>query len=426
METMIANIYLLIILMLYVSIQIFSYWLTYLNISHLKIHGSVIPPDFVGHIDQDVLLKTKNYLIDKTGFGIISSIFSSIITIVFIFGGALNLYNTWIKTLSLSFIPAGLVFFMLLSFVSAILSIPFDLYHIFKIEQRYGFNTMTISLWGKDFIKSLIISGIIFCIIAAPALYVVESFPNYWWILVWGVFFIISLMLMYISPYVIEPLFNKFTPLEDEDTNFKGLKEGIETLVSKAGLRVSKILKIDASRRSKHSNAYFTGIGRVKRIVLYDTLLLTMTTGEILAILAHELGHWKKKHLLKFMIIFEAAAFISFYAAKNIMEWQGLNDIFGIVQPSFYTKVILIVFLAEIISFPFTPLINFFLRKNEREADKISLELIGNKSDMVSALVKLSKDNLSNLHPHPIYASFHYSHPPVIERIGSIIEEKWK
>jgi STE24 endopeptidase len=357
-------------------------------------------------------------MIDKTGFGIFSSIFSNILTIIFIFGGLLDYYNTWIVSFNLGFIPAGILFFILLSLASSILSVPFDLYNIFKIEQRYGFNTMSIGLWVKDFIKSIIISTIIYCILAGIAFYVIISFPNYWWILVWGTVLFFSLLIMYISPYVIEPLFNKFTPLTDE----KGLKEGIENLLAKTGLKVSKILKVDASKRSKHSNAYFTGIGKVKRIVLYDTLLETMTKGEILSILAHELGHWKKKHLIKYLIVFESLTLVFFYEAKSIMDWHGLTEIFGVNQPTFYAKIIIIGFLAGIILFPFTPLTNFLQRRNEKEADQISLELTGNKEDMISTLVKLSKDNLSNLHPHPLYAMFHYSHPPVLERIASIRE----
>jgi STE24 endopeptidase len=361
---------------------------------------------------------TKNYIIDKTRLDILSSIFNNLITIIFIFCGVLNSFNNWIISLNLGFISAGILFFILISLISSILSIPFDLYHIFKIEAGYGFNTMTIGLWIKDFIKSLMISLIIYCLIASFALYIVVSYPNYWWILVWGTFLFFSLMLMYISPYVIEPLFNKFTPLSEE----QGLKEGIERLLSKTGLKVSKILKIDASIRSKHSNAYFTGIGKVKRIVLYDTLLETMSTGEILSILAHELGHWKKKHLLKYLIVFETLSFMFFYAAKSIIEWESLTGIFGIIDSTFYAKVILIGFLSGIIFFPLTPLVNFIQRRNERQADIITIELTGNKTDMISALVKLSKDNLSNLHPHPLYAMFHYSHPPVLERIAFISE----
>ncbi|MBF0542418.1 MAG: M48 family metallopeptidase [Nitrospirae bacterium] len=408
------------ILTLYVMIQIFSYWLTYLNIRHLKIHGAVIPPDFEGYIDQNLLLTSKNYIIDKTKLDVISSIFNHIITIIFIFCGILNFYNSWVTSLNLGFISAGILFFIIISLVSTILSIPFDLYHIFKIEARYGFNTMTIGLWIKDFLKSSVISVIIYCIITSFALYIVLRFPNSWWVLVWGTFLFFSLMLMYIAPYVIEPLFNKFTPLSEE----LGLKEEIENLLAKTGLKVSKILKIDASKRSRHSNAYFTGIGKVKRIVLYDTLLDTMTTGEILSILAHELGHWKKKHLLKYLIVFESFGFVFFYAAKRVMEMQGLEEIFSIAEPSFYVKVILIGFISGIVFFPLTPLVNFLQRRNERQADIISLQLTGNKKDMISALVKLSKDNLSNLHPHPLYAMFHYSHPPVLERITEINEIK--
>jgi STE24 endopeptidase len=192
--------------------------------------------------------------------------------------------------------------------------------------------------------------------------------------------------------------------------------------MGKVGIKVRRVFRIDASKRTKHTNAYFTGIGKVKRIVLYDTLIEKMDRDEILSVLAHEAGHWKKKHLLKNIIVTEAIALIALYVSYHLLQSDILLDILSIEKSSFFAKVVILGFIGSIVSFPFSPLFNYFSRRHENEADRYSYELTENKESMISALVKLSKDNLSNLHPHPLYALFHYSHPPVLERIRRIRE----
>jgi STE24 endopeptidase len=220
---------------------------------------------------------------------------------------------------------------------------------------------------------------------------------------------------MYIAPSVIEPLFFTFGPLRVE-----GLEDRIRALLQRAGLSVSRVFQVDASRRSRHSNAYFTGIGRVKRIVLFDTLLNQMTEDEVLAILAHEAGHWKKRHLLKKIILTEVIGLAAFYLAFRLLAWEGLPGLIGLQEASFYLRVVVLGFLASIMLFPFTPLFSALSRRDEREADRFAVDLTGNAGAMASALVKLSKENLSNLHPHPLYAKFYYSHPPVVERVREL------
>jgi STE24 endopeptidase len=224
---------------------------------------------------------------------------------------------------------------------------------------------------------------------------------------------------MYISPYVIEPLFHKFSPLDDKE-----LESGIRDVMGKAGIKVSRVFKMDASKRTKHTNAYFTGIGKVKRIVLYDTLIEKMDHDEILSVLAHEAGHWKKKHVLKYIVITELIALFVLYIAFRLLQSDFLVNVFSIDQSSFFANVIILGFIGSVLSFPFSPVFNYFSRKHEHEADRFSCEITGKGESMISSLVKLSKDNLSNLHPHPLYALFHYSHPPVLERIRRIRELK--
>jgi len=381
----------------------------------MKKHGSSVPAEFEGKVDEGFLKKAQDYEIEKSRFAIVSSLFDSIILLLFIFGGLLNIYNSWIASLNLAFIISGWLFFLLLSYAEEIISIPFSLYNTFKIENKYGFNTMTLKLWVSDFFKSLLISTILTSLILFSAFYLIQQSPNYWWLWVWCFILAYSIFIMYISPYVIEPLFNKFTPVEDET-----LKGRIVNLAEKVGIRASRILKIDASKRSRHTNAYFTGIGRTKRIILYDTLLQNMNHDEIMAVLAHEIGHWKKRHLLKMMVLFEIFSLIGLYFSYRLTQGNLLSNLFNISIDTLFAKFIILAFLFGIITLPLKPLVNFFIRRHEREADRASYELTGDIAGMVSAFVKLSKENLTNLYPHPLYVLLYYSHPPILERIRDI------
>lgn len=410
----IMDYYLAIIIAAYLLVITFGYWLDFLNLAHLKKYGAVVPPEFEGQIDHALLTKTREYTVEHTKFDFIASVVNNVVFLIFIFY-LLNIYNSWILSLNFSFIVTGLLYFLLLSYADTFVSIPFSLYSTFKIENKYGFNTMTPRLWITDTVKSLIISTILMGLLIAVGLFLIKKSPHFWWLWVWCFFLIFSIFMMYISPYVIEPLFHKFTPVDDEE-----LEAGIRSLMKKAGIKVSRVFKVDASRRTKHTNAYFTGIGKVKRIVLYDTLLEKMDRDEILSVLAHEAGHWKKKHILKRIVMSEAIALAVIYAVYRVLLSNVLISLFHIDQNSLFAELILIGFIISILSFPFNPVFHYFSRKHEIEADRYSYDITGNAGSMISALVKLSKDNLSNLHPHPLYALFHYSHPPVLERIRRI------
>ncbi len=405
----------LVILLTYLFVLIFGYWLRYLNLSNLRRFGSLIPPEFEGQIDQALLNKVRDYTVENTLFGFVSSIFNNIILLIFIFGGILNVYNSWVASMDLPFIISGLIFFMLLSYAETVLAIPFSLYRTFKIEKKYGFNTMTIKLWVTDLIKSTFISTILLASVISAGLWLIQKSPDLWWFWLWCFSLIYSIFIIYISPYVIDPLFNKFTPIDDIT-----LVEGISNMMQKVGIKVKRVLKMDASKRTRHTNAYFTGIGKVKRIVLYDTLMEKMGGEEILSVLAHEVGHWKKKHLLKFMIVTEGIALVAIYISFKILQSDLIVDLFNISKGTFFVKVAILWFLGSIAAFPFTPLFNYFSRRHEIEADRFACELTGKTEGMISALVKLAKDNLANLHPHPLYAAFYYSHPPVLKRIRLI------
>jgi STE24 endopeptidase len=409
--------YLLMILFSYLSVHAIEYWLKFINLRYMKKHRMDIPTVFKGHIDESILGKIHAYTIENSHFSFLKSLFGNAVLLIFLFGGLLKIYNSWISSLNLSFIFSGITFFLLLSYAGTFLSIPFSLYNTFKIENKYGFNTTTLRLWITDFLKSLMLSTILIGIVVSVALWLIQSSLNYWWIWVWGFYLIFSLFIMYVSPYVIEPLFNKFTPIDEER-----LVEKIREIMQKAGIKVSRVFKIDASKRSHHTNAYFTGLGNVKRIILYDTLLAKMDHDEVLAVLSHEAGHWRKKHVLKLIIISEIASLIAIYISFRILQTDFLTNIFRIEPQTFFAKIIILGFIGSIVSFPFIPLGNYISRRFEREADRFSYELTKNKESISRALIKLSKDNLSDLYPHPLYAAFYYSHPPVVQRIESILK----
>ena len=401
----------------YLIVQSAHYWLDYINIGHMKKHGLAIPQGFEGYIDEALLKKTHAYTIEHNTFALSESVVSSVLTIAFLYGGLLGLYASWVSSLTSSFILQGIVFFLLLSYARSLLSIPFNLYSTFRIENKYGFNTMTPKLWATDFLKSTLISTVMTAVVIACGLWIVQKSPDLWWFFVWGFFFIFSIFMMYISPYVIEPLFNTFTPLEGD-----GLEHKITTMMQKTGIRISRVFRVDASKRSHHTNAYFTGIGKTKRIVLYDTLLSKIDEDEVLAVLAHEAGHWKKKHLLKMIMISEVLSFAGAYIVFRVLKSGILADAFGLEGSTFFAEIVILGFVFSIISFPFTPVLSAFSRRHEREADRFAVELTPRPDALATSLIKLSKDNLSNLHPHPLYAAIYYSHPPVVERVRSIHE----
>ncbi len=400
------------ILVTYLLMLALRLWLRHLNLKHLARYGHELPRAFAGHIDRELLKKTSDYTLATSRAGLAESLFASVLLLLFLFGGLLEWYDRWIAGFSDSFIAQGVLFVLGLVVVQTLLDIPFSLYRTFVLEERFQFNTSTPKVWVTDLIKSLLVGLILLSLVTSGALWLVQASPQSWWLWVWGFFALITLVLMYLSPVLIEPLFFKFQPLQNE-----ALAERVKAVMSRAGLHIDRVLQVDASRRSKHSNAYFTGIGRVKRIVLFDTLLEQMSDDEILAVLAHEAGHWKLGHIWKRLLTMELVSLAVCWLFWLLLSWQGLAGWFDMTGLSFPAKVLLAAFLASLVSFPVKPLSSFWSRRHEWQADQFALALTGTSKSLSSALVKLSKENLSNLHPHPLYAWFYYSHPPVVERI---------
>ena len=406
-----------ILIALYLARFAAAYLLRYLNLRHLKRHGTIVPAGFAGAIDAEALTKTARYTMELSRVALVQSIYDSALLLLFLFTPLLPLYDGWIGSLSDSFVIRGVLFMLLLTLAQDLLEIPFALYSTFRIEKRYGFNTTSAGLWLADLGKSTLLSAAFLVILATAALLLVQSSPELWWLWVWGFFALFSVTMIYLSPYLIDPLFSKFEPLGDPE-----LEEEIRLLLAKGGLKVKGVLKMDASRRSLHSNAYFTGIGRVKRIVLYDTLIKQMERRELLAILAHEAGHWKKGHIWKRLVLMEGGALVLFYVVHLLFLWGGVPGLFGLGKGSFAAQVVMVSFLCSLAAFPLTPLSSWLSRRHEWEADRFATELSGMPDALASALVKLSRENLANLHPHPLYASFYYSHPPVVARVARLRE----
>ena len=399
-----------ILFVLYLFIIASGYWLRSINLNHLKRHGAEVPSGFEGTIDAEILARTTAYTLEQNRVGLIESVVDSVLLLVFIFGGLLGLYDRWISSLSSSFVVGGLLFFLFLTLAQTLLEIPFNLYHTFRIENRYGFNTMTKRLWLADLLKSTVITFLLLSLLVSGAFTLIRWSPGFWWLWVWVFFAVAAIFLIYVAPYVIEPLFFKFSPVKEE-----GLEEEIRAMMEKAGVKVSRVMQVDASRRSRHSNAYFT--------VLFDTLLTQMNHREILAILAHELGHWKKGHILKRLILIEAGGLLALYIAFRLLQWGGLPGLIGLTQSTFPAQLAIIMFLGSLVAFPFTPLSNWLSRRHEWQADRFACELSGSADALATALIKLSGENLANLHPLPIYAKFYYSHPPVVERVHRLRQE---
>jgi STE24 endopeptidase len=409
------NIVLIVFLVLFAVNTIFRWSLTYINVRHLHRHGHNVPEVFKGDIDEITLARMSDYTADSSRFASIEHFFDDVVTLVILLSGLLPLLVCVILSCKLNFILSGLIFFGVLALLSSILDIPFSLYSTFVIEKKYGFSTITIKLWIADLIKSLLISAILMGILLSTMLTLIRYAKDTWWLWVWIVFSVFQMLMVWLYPVLIAPLFNKFEPIQDEV-----LKEAIISLMAKVGLKTEGVFQVDAGKRSKHTNAYFTGLGKTKRIVLYDTLLKSHSSDEILSVLAHEAGHWKKRHIMKQLIFTEIASLAVFYIIYRLLGWPLLYETFGFNENLPYVGLLLIAALLGPIAFFLTPIGTILMRKFEREADDYCLNLLGTVKPMISALKCLAKDNLANLHPHPFYAWFYYSHPPLAVRIARL------
>jgi STE24 endopeptidase len=383
------------------------------NAAYLKKNGMKAPACFEGLVDDAKLAKITSYTADKTRVSVIQSIAGMIFFLAIILYGFLPWLSMLLK--DMNYLLAGLLFFTVPTVITGIIGLPFSYYNVFFIEEKYGFNTSTLKTWIIDNIKSLIISIILGGILLTLFLLMVKLTGNFWWLLVWGIFIAFQLLMTVLYPTVIAPMFNKFTSIEDKD-----LEQSIRSLAEDNGVPVTGIFQMDAGKRSKHTNAYFSGLGKSKRIVLYDTLISSHDKDEILGVLAHEIGHLKKGHIKKQLILMSLLSLVIFYIAAWMLNWDIMYKSFGFIEKPFYAGLFLISILWEPVGFFVSPAFTSLSRKYEREADRFAHDALKDSKPLISALRKMAVDNLSNLCPHPIYVKFNYSHPPVTERIANL------
>ena len=381
-----------------------------INVNYLKKCGQKAPVAFEGMIDENELQKIGRYTVDNIRFKLFQTSISKIIFLYIILSGILP----WLaESLSrMNFLIAGLIFFAVIGLLEVLMGLPFDYYHSFVLEDRYGFNTKTLKIWLADLVKSMLVLIILGTFLLSAILLMVTYAGQNWWIWAWIIFLLFQLIMTILYPTVIAPLFNRFTSLEESE-----LKDRIKQLAKTEGLAIEGIYQMDASRRTRHTNAYFSGMGKAKRIVLFDSLIRSHSKDEILAILAHEIGHLKKNHIKKQFIVVSFVSLFLFFLASKLLTWDVMYDSFGFSSMPCYVGLFLVGILWEPVNFFISPIGMAISRKFEREADFYSLGILKTAKPLSTALKKMAKENLSNLNPHPLYVFFNYSHPPLLERI---------
>ncbi len=384
----------------------------YLNLGNLS---PILPKTFSNVYDGDRYDRSQRYLRETTRMGVVTSSVDLVLLLCFWFFGGFGLLDTFIRGLGQHPIISGLLFIGILSGFKLILALPFSIYNTFVIEERFGFNKITPKIFILDMIKSIILSVILGAALLSLIFWFFESAGAWAWILCWSATSIFLLAVQYIVPTWIMPLFNTFTPLEEGP-----LKESIFTYARSIDFPLTHIFVMDGSKRSAKSNAFFAGFGKNKRIVLYDTLIKEQEDEELVAVLAHEMGHFKKKHILRRLILGIAQMGIIFYLLSLFISHESLFHAFFVDQPSVYAGLIFFSILFSPIDLIISVVMQFFSRKDEYEADRFAALTTKKPQALVSALKKLSAHNLSNLTPHPFYVFLNYSHPPVLVRIRAL------
>lgn len=407
------NTFLVAYLTLYIFTSIADLIIEGINAGNLKKYREQVPEPFSGVIDEGKSKKINQYTLDKTNFSHVEKIVGKVVFLFMILSGLLPWLAEGLN--DVHFVLAGLVFFAIPGIIGAIVDLPFDYYHIFVIEEKYGFNTRTLKTWLSDLLKSTMLTVIIGTALLCLLLIMVKYAGKSWWIWAWLIFFSFQILMAVIYPTVIAPIFNKFTPLEQDQ-----LSEKIERLAEREGFTLKGVFQMDATKRSRHTNAYLSGLGKSKRIVLFDTLMAAHEDDEILAVLAHEMGHLKRNHIKKQLFIMGLSSIVLFYLASVMITWETMYRAFGFVAMPVYAGLFLVAVLWEPVGFFLSPIAMAISRRFEREADRHSFNAMEVAEPLILALKKMARDNLSNLRPHPVYVWFNYSHPPLLERIKTI------
>ena len=396
-----------------------KFYLATRQIRHVAQHRNKVPAAFASTITLPSHQKAADYTIAKTRLGMLEMAFAAAVLLGWTLLGGLDTLNQALMRSGLadygSLLPQ-LVLLAAFGLISGLLDLPFTLYKTFRLEERFGFNKMTFKLWLSDLVKSTLVGTVVGLPIVALILWLMGSAGDWWWLWTWMVWMGFNLLVLVLFPTVIAPLFNKFKPLDDE-----ALKARVTALMQRCGFAAKGLFVMDGSKRSAHANAYFTGFGAAKRVVFYDTLLKQLNPSEVDAVLAHELGHFKHKHIIKRIGVMFAMSLAGFallgWASSQVWFYTGLGVRPNLTGANDALALLLFLMVVPLFSFFVSPVMAQFSRKHEFEADAYAISQTDGR-DLQSALLKLYKDNASTLTPDPVFVKFYYSHPPASERLG--------
>ncbi|EED69155.1 M48 family metallopeptidase [Comamonas testosteroni] len=397
-------------------------WLVSRQVRHVASHRGAVPPAFAHRISLSAHQKAADYTLAKAKVSLIDITLSAAVLLCWTLLGGLDWLNRWLLESMGPGLWQQLALLTSFAVISALIELPLSLYQTFRLEQRFGFNQMTPALWLGDLLKSTLVAAVIGLPLAALILWLMGSTGPLWWLWAWGAWTAFNLLLMWIFPSFIAPLFNKFEPLADES-----LKSRVTRLMERCGFAAKGLFVMDGSRRSAHANAYFTGFGNSKRVVFFDTLLRQLSPGEVEAVLAHELGHFKHKHISKRMVLMFGVSLLGFallgWLSQQMWFYTGLGvssllgPEMGIATDNNALALLLFMLAVPVFSFFVTPLMSAMSRRDEFEADAYAMQQ-ADGAQLASALLKLYEDNASTLTPDPWYVSFYYSHPPAVDRLA--------
>lgn len=385
-----------------------------INLAHVLSAPPSPPASLRGHISDETALRSREYTIARERLTLLQTPIQAAVVLTLLFSGILPWLDALLTGWGVAGIHRGVAFMVLLSVLLSVPSIPFSLYRRFGIETRFGFNRMTLGLWLVDKAKGLALATVL----GLPFLYGVFAFMAFtgvaWWLWLFGFITAVEVLLMWLYPAVIAPLFNRFSPLPPGE-----LRRQLEEMARNAGFRTRGLFVVDASRRSGHSNAYFAGFW-APRIVLFDTLVRQLSPGEITAVLAHEIGHYKRRHIVKRLAISIIVLLAMLYMLSLLIGWLPVYQAFGFSGTSHHAALALAMLCSGAFTFWMAPLSALYSRRHEYEADAFAVSLLGQGADMKSALLRMNEENLTNLYPHPWYSGYHYSHPTLTERLAAL------
>jgi STE24 endopeptidase len=386
-------------------------WLERLNSRHVRAHAGAVPEAFKGVVDDATYAKSVEYTLAKGRLEQIELTYNSAVLLVVLFSTVLPWgFHGFTQRLGGS-AWAMAAFLFVTGVALSLPGLPLEWYAQFRLEERFGFNTTTQKTWWLDRLKGLLLAVALGYPLLVLVLKLVEWTGPWWWLWAWGALLGFQMLMMVLAPVLILPLFNKFTPLPQGS-----LRERLLKLAEQTRFRARSIQVMDGSKRSRHSNAFFTGFGRFRKIVLFDTLIQQLAEPELAAVLAHEIGHFKKKHIPKTLVVSALGSLAGLYLVSLLAKQDWFYRGFGFEPGSIVPALLLFGLLSGVVTFWFSPLAHWWSRRYEYQADAFAAEVMSEPSSLVGALRKLNEKNLSNLTPHPLYSGFYYSHPTLLER----------